>query len=140
MDVIVAAPSPRATDAAQGSTVVVENVIAKIAGIAARRVSGVHRLGDPFGGGFASIRTFLDHANDARGVSIEVDGTDVSVVVVIVAHFPLPLQPLAAEVREAVATALESFVSLRVVDVTVRIADIHVIPEPETSALPPSRQ
>lgn len=120
-------PTPDITaDAIAGTTVIADSVIAKIAGIAAREVSGVHALGGGAARALGAIRDVISRTDLAQGVSITVEGSRVSVDISLVAAYPFPLHTVAAEVRAAVIAAIESLVGLDVTEVNVTIKDVHL--------------
>jgi len=112
-------------DAAGGQTVISDSVVAKVAGVAARGVPGVHSLGTAPVRAFGAIREALSGTDLSQGVSVTVGDTDVVVDIVIVAEYPVPVQQIAADVRASITRAIEDFVGLRVSAVNVTINDVH---------------
>ena len=112
-------------DAAGGQTVISDSVVAKVAGVAARGVPGVHSLGTAPVRAFGAIREALSGTDLSQGVSVTVGDTDVVVDIVIVAEYPVPVQQIAADVRAGITRAIEDFVGLRVSAVNVTINDVH---------------
>lgn len=120
-------PTPDVTaDTIAGTTIITDSVIAKIAGIAAREVSGVHALGGGAARALGAIRDVISGADLSQGVSITVTESQVSVDISLVADYPFPLHTVAADVRAAVITAIESLVGLDVTEVNVTIKDVHL--------------
>ena len=93
-------------DTSHGKTVVNDAVVAKVAGIAAREVPGVHDLGGGASRAIGAIRTRLNNADHSQGVSVEVGETQVAADVTVIADYPMPLQHIADVVRTAITTAL----------------------------------
>ncbi len=62
-------------------------MVAKIAGIAAREVSGVYALGGGAARMVGAIREALNTADLSQGISVEVGETQVAVDVTIVAEY-----------------------------------------------------
>ena len=114
-------------DTSLGTTKINDSVVAKVAGIAARSVSGVHDLGGGAARAIGAIRGALNNSDHAQGVSVEVGETQVAVDVTLIADYPVPLQQVADGVRGAVVDAIESLVGLQVTEVNVTITDV-VIP------------
>ncbi len=114
------------TGTSTGKTVIVDSVIAKVAGIAARDVPGVFALGGGAARALGAIRTAINSTDLTQGVSVEVGETQVAVDVTIVAEYPLPLQRVADDVRAAVYTAIESIVGMAVTEVNVTVNDVHI--------------
>jgi len=112
---------------AQGGTTTIEDaVVAKIAGIAARDVPGVHALGGGAARVVGAIRDALNSTDLAQGIGVEVGEKQVAVDVTLVAEYPVSLQELAAAVRASVYRAMQELVGLEVTGVDVTINDVHV--------------
>ncbi|WP_375386842.1 Asp23/Gls24 family envelope stress response protein [uncultured Amnibacterium sp.] len=120
-------------DTTHGTTTVDDSVVAKIAGIAAREVPGVHDLGGGAARAIGALRTRINQADQAQGISVEVGETQAAVDVIVVAEYPIPLHHVADGIRTAVTTAIETLVGLEVTEVNVTIADVH-IPSDDDSA------
>lgn len=122
------------TDAAarrvgEGETTIKDSVIAKVAGLAVREVSGVHTLGSVPPRAIGLILDAISGTDATPGVSVSTADGAVSVQIVLVAGYPVPLLALADEVRGAVTHAIEALVGLRVSVVNVTITDIYVAEE-----------
>ena len=109
-----------------GTTTIVDPVVAKIAGIAAREVPGVHALGGGAARVLGTIRDAIGQADLAQGVRVEVGETQVAADVTIVVEYPQPLQQVAAQVRLAVANAITELVGLEVAEINVTVTDVHI--------------
>jgi uncharacterized alkaline shock family protein YloU len=109
-----------------GKTDINNSVVAKIAGIAARDVPGVYALGGGAARALGAIRNLANQTDLSQGISVEVGETQVASDVTIVAEYPTNLQDVAQGVREAVATAIESYVGLQVTEVNVTVTDVHI--------------
>jgi len=109
-----------------GRTVVADAVVAKVAGIAAREVPGVHALGGGAARAFGAIRDVVGSADLGQGVRVEVGETQVAADVTIVVEYPVAISRVADEVRAAVAAAIEQLVGMEVAEVNVAVADVHV--------------
>ena len=114
-------------DTGLGTTTVADSVIAKVAGIAAREVPGVHDLGGNVARAIGAIRGALNTSDRSQGVSVEVGETQVAVDITLIADYPVSLPRVADGVRTAVIEAIESLVGLQVTEVDVTISDV-VIP------------
>jgi uncharacterized alkaline shock family protein YloU len=115
-----------ATTEPGGRTIVNEPVVAKIAGIAARDVAGVHALGSNAARAVGAIRQRLNAADMGQGVSVEVGELQVAADITIVADYPVPLQRVADGVRRAVTEAIETLVGKEVTEVNVTITDVYI--------------
>ncbi|WP_295011767.1 Asp23/Gls24 family envelope stress response protein [uncultured Microbacterium sp.] len=122
-----------ATDA-KGKTTIEDGVVAKIAGIAAREVPGVHALGGGAARVVGAIRDALNSTDLAQGISVEVGERQVAVDVTIVAEYPVALQDLASAVRTAVYRAMEELVGMEVTEVNVTINDVHIPSDDDSAA------
>lgn len=115
-----------ATGAASGKTTIVDPVVAKIAGIAAREVPGVFALGGGAARAIGAIREVIGGADLSQGIKVEVGETQVAVDINIVVEYPQPLQYVADGVRTAVATAVEQLVGMEVTEINVTVSDVHI--------------
>lgn len=114
------------TAQALGKTVINDSVVAKVAGIAAREVPGVHALGGGAARAFGALREAVNATDLGQGISVEVGETQVAADVTIVAEYPVALQKVASDVRSAIAQAIERIVGLEVTEVNVTVDDVHV--------------
>jgi len=111
---------------ATGKTVIVDPVVAKIAGIAAREVPGVFALGGGAARVVGAIREAISGADLSQGIKVEVGETQVAVDITIVVEYPQPLQVVAGEVRLAVAKAIEQLIGMEVAEINVTVSDVHI--------------
>lgn len=120
-------------DISHGTTKVNDSVVAKIAGIAAREVVGVHDLGGGAARALGALRSAINATDHSQGITVEVGETQAAVDVTVIAEYPVPLHTVAAEIRAAVTTAIETLVGLEVTEVNVTITDV-LIPSEADSA------
>ena len=111
---------------ATGTTVIVDPVVAKIAGIAAREVPGVYALGGGAARVVGAIRDAMGSTDLSQGVKVEVGETQVAADVTIVVEYPLPLQQVADQVRAAVAAAITDLIGMEVAEINVTVTDVHI--------------
>lgn len=109
-----------------GKTVISDAVVAKVAGIAAREVPGVHALGGGAARALGALRDAMNATDLGQGISVEVGEKQVAADVTIVAEYPVALQKVAADVRAAIVQAIERIVGLEVTEVNVTINDVYV--------------
>jgi len=109
-----------------GKTVIDDAVIAKIAGIAAREVPGVHALGGGAARAIGTLRNALNQADYGQGVHVEVGERQVAADLIIVAEYPASLQDIANNVRQSVYKAITDLVGMEVTEVNVRVDDVHI--------------
>lgn len=136
------APFPAGAGHGEGSvaghTTIAESVVAKVAGIAAREVPGVHALGGGGARALGAIRGVVNATDLTQGVKVEVGETQAAADITIVVDYPAPIQEVAENVRNAVAGAITRLVGLQVVEVNVDVNDVH-LPTDNTDDTPESR-
>ncbi|WP_111509124.1 Asp23/Gls24 family envelope stress response protein [Mycobacterium kyogaense] len=112
----------------RGKTTIADTVVAKIAGLAAREVTGVHALGGSATRAVGALRDRIPGAsvNHAQGVSVEVGEKQAAVDVDIVAEYGVSINDLAAGIRRNVIAALERMTGLEVVEVNITVHDVYV--------------
>ncbi|WP_125616284.1 Asp23/Gls24 family envelope stress response protein [Specibacter cremeus] len=129
-----AGPAP-VDPAGYGRTVISDNAVAKVVGMAARNVPGVHALGSGAARSIGAIRDAVGATDLTQGVRVEVGETQVAVDLVLVAEYGHPLQALANTVRATVYTAVEDLVGRDVIEVNIEVADVY-IPGPDADRAP----
>jgi len=115
-----------------GKTVINDNVVSKIAGIATRDVDGVHALGGGTARVIGAIRDAMNSTDLTQGVSVEVGETQVAVDVSIVADYPVALQKVADDVRDSIIAAITSLVGMDVTEVNITINDVYIPDDADT--------
>lgn len=118
--------SSKTTETAAGKTVINDSVVAKVAGIAAREVSGVHALGGGTARAIGAIRDAINATDLTQGISVEVGEKQVAVDATIVTEYPVSLQKVADDVRSSIADAIERIVGLEVTEINVTINDVYI--------------
>ncbi|PXA72710.1 Asp23/Gls24 family envelope stress response protein [Cryobacterium arcticum] len=113
----------------EGVTTIRDSVIAKVAGLAVREVPGVHALGSVPTRALGAILDALSSSDASQGISVSIADDVVTVEIVLVAAYPVPLTALAEQVRAAVTLAIEGLVGMTVAGVNVTITDIYVAEE-----------
>jgi uncharacterized alkaline shock family protein YloU len=109
-----------------GKTTIVDPVVAKIAGIAAREVPGVHALGGGAARVIGNLREVVGAKDHAQGVRVEVGETEVAVDISIQVDYPEALQRVASDVRTAVASAITDLVGMKVAEINVTVVDVFI--------------
>ncbi|SDF85375.1 Asp23/Gls24 family envelope stress response protein [Klenkia brasiliensis] len=126
-----------------GRTTIADAVVAKIAGMAAREVHGVHRLGGGAARAFGAIRERIPGSggpNVSQGVSVEVGETQAAVDIDVVVEYGVAIADLAAGIRRNVIQSLQQMTGLQVVEVNIAVDDIHLPSDDTEDAEPaPSR-
>ncbi len=126
MDSTVEGTSALSSD--KGRTTIADQVVAKIAGIAARDVSGVHALG---GGTARAVGALRDRfpgsrTNVSQGVSVEVGERQSAVDVEIIADYGVSIADLASGIRRNVILAVERMTGLEVTEVNIDVLDVYL--------------
>lgn len=113
-----------------GTTTIETTVVSKIAGIAAREVSGVAALG---GGGarmMGTIRESFGASEDVRqGVSVEVTNGAASIAVSIIAEYGVAIHELAEVIRRNIIRSVERMTGLDVTRVDISVHDVRLLKE-----------
>ena len=119
----------------QGKTTIADTVVSKIAGMAAREVNGVYRLGGGTARAFGAIRERIPGSggpNVSQGVSVEVGETQAAIDIDVVVEYGVAIADLAAGIRRNVIQSIQSMTGLQVVEVNIAVDDIH-LPSDESS-------
>jgi uncharacterized alkaline shock family protein YloU len=121
-----ASPSVLVTD--QGRTSIADAVVAKIAGIAAREVNGVHGLGGGTARAVGALRERIpgSRVNHAQGVAVEVGERQAAVDVQLVAEYGVSVADLASGIRRNVINAVERMTGLEVTEVNIEVQDVFL--------------
>ncbi|MFC5287839.1 Asp23/Gls24 family envelope stress response protein [Actinokineospora guangxiensis] len=121
-------PARLADEQAQGKTTIASGVVQKIAGMAAREVSGVHALGGGVSRAFGAIRERIPGAGtvSTSGVAVEVGEKQAAIDLDVVVEYGAGIVELARAVRRNVITAVERMTGLEVIEVNIAVNDIHL--------------
>ncbi|MCF7548485.1 Asp23/Gls24 family envelope stress response protein [Pseudonocardia sp. WMMC193] len=134
-------PSRLAEDTSQGKTTIAASVVQKIAGIAAREISGVHSMGGGLSRTFGALRERIPGggtgASNIAGVQVEVGEKQAAIDLDIVVEYGASIVELARAVRRNVITAVERMTGLEVIEVNIAVNDIHLPDEDDDSAPTP---
>jgi uncharacterized alkaline shock family protein YloU len=112
----------------QGRTTIADAVVQKIAGRAAREVSGVHDFGGGASRTFGAITERIPggRASSSRGVTVEVGEKQAAIDLDIVVEYGVPIGQLAQSIRRNVIGAVEQMSGLEVVEVNINVNDLHL--------------
>ncbi|MBC3762952.1 Asp23/Gls24 family envelope stress response protein [Quadrisphaera oryzae] len=124
----VASTKPGALTTSQGHTTIADTVVSKIAGIAAREVTGVHNLGGGASRAIGALRERIPGAttNHAQGISVEVGEKQAAVDINLIAEYGVSIADLAAGVRRNVIASVERMTGLEVTEVNIEVADVFI--------------
>jgi uncharacterized alkaline shock family protein YloU len=114
--------------AERGHTTIADEVVQKIAGIAAREVPGVFDLGGDVVRMFTAVkeRLHLGEESAAQGVAVKLEGKTAEIVVTIVLEFGFQVYSVTDAVREKVISSVENLLGLEVTGVDVAVDDVHI--------------
>ena len=111
-----------------GNTTVADSVVAKIAGIAAREVSGVHQMGTGAARALGAIKEILPVGSNTpaptQGVTVEVGETDAAIELDLVVEYGVSIPDLSRSVRNNVIQRVEKMTGLSVTEVNISVDDI----------------
>ena len=113
-----------------GRTQIADGVVAKIAGMAAREIGGVHAMGGGTARAVGAVRDAVTGGGDtgsvSRGVTVEVGERQAAVDIDLVVEYGAAIPDLAASVRRNVATAVGRMTGLEVTEINIKVDDIHL--------------
>lgn len=121
-------PGRLADENGQGKTTIASNVVQKIAGMAAREVSGVHAMGGGMSRAFGAIKERIPGAgtSSTAGVSVEVGEKQAAIDLDMIVEYGASIPDLARAVRRNVITAVERMTGLEVIEVNISVEDVHL--------------
>ena len=126
----VSSPARLADDTAQGKTTIAASVVQKIAGIAAREISGVYAMGGGVSRAFGALRERIPGGGvgvtNIAGVQVEVGEKQAAIDLDIVVEYGASIVDLARAVRRNVITAVERMTGLEVTEVNIKVDDVHM--------------
>lgn len=108
-----------------GVTSIDESVVAKIAGIAAREVKGVERLGGTVTGALADVvGRIRGGEHRTTGVGVEVGERQAAADLSLIVRYPAPIAEVTENVRQNVIDRVETLTGLEVVEVNIAVTDL----------------
>jgi uncharacterized alkaline shock family protein YloU len=114
----------------QGQTTIADAVVSKIAGIAARDVSGVYELGGSGGTAkaFSAVVERIPGASQSasQGVSVEVGEREAAIDLDVIVEFGVAIADLSQAIRKNVISSVERMTGLDVTEVNISVNDIHL--------------
>ena len=117
---------PLQTD--HGTTTIEENVVAKIAGMAARQVPGVYDMGNAVRRAFSAVTDRIPNAqtNVAGGISVQKGETQAAVEVTVVVEYGVSIVEVSDAIRRNIIEQIEGTTGLEVVEVNINVTDVHL--------------
>lgn len=118
-----------------GRTSIADTVVSKIAGIAAREISGVHDLGGGAARAAGAIRERIpgSRTNMGQGVAVEVGERQAAADLDIVAEYGTSIPDLATAIRRNVKASVERMTGLEVTEVNITVHDVFLEDEARDS-------
>lgn len=118
---------------ARGRTTIADNVVVKIAGMAAREVAGVHAMGGGMSRSLGAVRDRVPGGGmpATRGVKAEVGEIQAALDLQLVVEYGVSVVDVASDVRQNVIAAVERMTGLEVVEVNIDIDDVKLPDEEE---------
>ncbi|MEU2181167.1 Asp23/Gls24 family envelope stress response protein [Streptomyces thermolilacinus] len=112
----------------RGRTTIADSVVEKIAGMATREVSGIHRLGSGMARTFGAVADKVPggRSSVSRGVEVEVGERQAAIDLDVVVEYGVSIVGIAGDVRTSVITAVERMTGLEVVEVNIAVDDVHL--------------
>lgn len=122
----------------QGRTVVADVVVEKIAAIAAREVTGVHKMGTGTARALGAVRERIPgaRASMGQGVAVEVGERQAAVDLTFVMEYGAEIGELSRAVRRNVIDSIERMTALEVTEVNISILDVFVPGDEEEAGDP----
>lgn len=135
--------TPSALVTEHGKTSIADSVVAKIAGIAAREIAGVHNMGSGTARTVGALKErFGPGASKpavSQGVSVEVGERQAAVDLDLVVEYGVPIVDLSRAVRNNVTSSIERMTGLEVTEVNVFVDDIYIPNQEDDAPRPPDR-
>lgn len=112
----------------QGRTTIADTVVEKIAGLAAREVNGVYKLGGGAARAFGAVRERIPGAKPSlgQGVSVEVGERQAAVDLDVVVEYGVEIGELTKAIRRNVINSIERMTALEVTEVNIAVGDVHI--------------
>lgn len=109
----------------KGVTSISEDVVGKIAAIAAREVEGVESLGGALSGAISSVvGRIRGDEHKTAGVGVEVGTRQAAVDLSMTVRYPASILDVTGSVRQNVIDRIESMTGLEVVEVNIAVNDL----------------
>jgi uncharacterized alkaline shock family protein YloU len=110
----------------RGTTTIAEVVVTKVAGIAAREVNGVHRLGGAVARALGAVSQRLQVGDGStQGVNVEVVDSDASVSLSVIIDYGESVPEVAQAIRDNIVRRIEATTGLHVSAVDISVTDLY---------------
>ena len=125
-----------------GKITVADGVVSKIAGLAAREISGVHAMGAGAARAFGAVKQRIPGSSGpsvSQGVSVEVGETQAAIDLDIVIEYGVSVADLGRSIQRNVKQSVERITGLEVVEVNVTVDDVYVGEDGDDKSDAPAR-
>ena len=118
-----------ALSTSQGKTSIADSVVAKIAGMAAREVDGVYKMGAGAARAMGTLRERFPGSSGpsvTSGVAVEVGETQAAIDLDVVVEYGVSIGDLSQGIRRNVIGSVERMTGLQVTEVNISVDDVHL--------------
>lgn len=122
-----AAPVNSRLETDKGRTTIADTVVSKIAGMAAREISGVHDMGGAASRALGAIKDKLPVASGpspSQGVTVAVSDTDATIDLDVIVDYGVAIADVAQGIRQNVVAQVERMTGLQVTRVDIAVNDV----------------
>ena len=119
-----------------GTTSIADSVVAKIAGVAAKEMSGVHAMGGAAGRAIGAIRDRIGGTSAGQGVKVEVGQRQAAIDIDIIVDYGVSIVDLSQAVRDNAIRQVERMTGLEVTEVNISVNDVYLGDEGEDDSEP----
>lgn len=124
----------------QGTTSISDSVVAKVAGMSAREISGVHAMGSGAGRAFGAIKEAIGSnqtSSASAGVHVEVGQRQAAIDLDIIVEYGVSIIDVAQAVRDNVTDRVQRMTGLEVTEVNIDVQDVFLENQDEGDNRPP---
>ncbi len=128
-----------ALESERGATTIADPVVAKVVGIAAREVPGVHALGGGASRAFGSVTQRVGIGDEhSQGVSVEVGEREAAVDLTIVVEYGESIPEVSQAIRDNVIKRIEGITGLTATEVNIAVNDLYFPGDDQPDTPPPA--
>ena len=116
---------------------IAEEVVAKIAGIAAAEVKGVFGMNGGLVEGFSEI---FGKKSFSKGVKVQVTEKDATIDLYIIVEYGCRIPDIAWEIQNRVKTSVENMTGLKVLEVNIHVQGVNLPKEAKNAEAPKAEE